>query len=362
MKNLKSVLQRLQDVGLKVKLEKCQFFKPEVEYFGHIISKQRLSPSPNKVDAIVNAPAPCNVKELQSYLGLLNFYRRFLPNNSSTLRPLHLLLMAGKKWSWGKEEKQAFAESKKLMTTAPILVHYDSKKDLLLTCDASPYGVGAVLAHIGSDGVERPVAFASRRLLPAEQNYSQVDREALALVFGVSKFHQYLWGRPFTAVTDHKPLLGLLNSDRGVPCQASPRVTRWALTLSSYQFKLTYKPGRMVGHADGLSRLPLPTNERPDSTPADVFMLDRAYPDALSATAIARMTTRDPVISQVVHAVLTGTPLPVGGDYVPFAARYNELSLHEGCLLWGSRVVVPKLMQAQVLQLLHAGHPGIEKN
>ncbi|CAN7990671.1 unnamed protein product [Ixodes hexagonus] len=117
----------------------------------------------------------------------------------------------------------------------------------------------------------------------------------------------------------------------------------------------------MVGHADGLSRLPLSTSDVPDSTPADVFMLESAYPDALSPAAVARMTRRDSLLSQVVHAVLTGTPLPVGGDYIPFAARYNKLSLHEGCLLWGSRVVVPKLLQTQVLQLLHAGHPGVEK-
>lgn len=361
LKNLKSVLRRLQDADLKVKLEKCEFFAPEVDYLGHVINNQGLTPNPKKVDAINNAPAPRNAKELQSYLGLINFYRRFLPNLSSTLRPLHLLLTEGKRWTWQKEQEQAFCESKRLLTSAPVLVHYDSKKELLLSCDASPYGVGAVLAHIESDGRERPVAFASRRLLPAEQNYSQVDREALALVFGVSKFHQYLWGRPFTAVTDHKPLLGLLNSDRGVPSQASPRVTRWALTLSCYQFKLIYRPGRLLGNADGLSRLPLPTNSVPDSTPADVFMLERSYPDVLSPAAVARMTRRDPLLSQVVQAVLAGAPLPAGGDWVPFSARCNELSLHEGCLLWGSRVVVPTLLQPQVLQLLHAGHPGVEK-
>lgn len=270
--------------------------------------------------------------------------------------------MEDKRWTWQKEKQQAFCESKRLLTRAPVLVHYDSKKELLLSCDASPYGVGTVLAHIESDGRERPVAFASRHLLPAEQNYSQVDREALALVFGVTKFHQYLWRRLFTAVTDHKPLLGLLNSNQCVPSQASPRVTRsrWALTLSCYQFKLIYRPGRLLGNADGLSRLPLPTNSAPDSTPADVYMLEQSYPDVLSPATVARMTRRD-LLSQVVQAVLTGTPFPAGEDWGPFSASDNELSLHEGCLLWGSRVVVPTLLQPQVLQLLHAGHPGVKK-
>ncbi|KAM7293653.1 uncharacterized protein ISCGN_023255 [Ixodes scapularis] len=134
------------------------------------------------------------------------------------------------------------------------------------------------------DGQERPVAFASRRLHAAEQRYSQLDKEGLALLFGVQRFHQYLWGRQFEAVTDHKPLLGLLGPDKAVPVQASPRVVRWALTLAAYRYKLVYRPGKDLGPADALSRLPLPEVPAAVPEPADVFLLERAYPGVLTRT------------------------------------------------------------------------------
>lgn len=119
----------------------------------------------------------------------------------------------------------------------------------------------------------------------------------------------------------------------------------------------------MLGHADGPSRLPLPVSSEaiPEYTPADLFMLEGVYPDLLFPTVIARMTRRDPVLAQVAHAVHSGNPLPAGGKWTPFASRFKELSLHEGCALWGARVIIPKALQSQVLQILHTGHPGVEE-
>ena len=288
--NPRCVLTRLRDVGLKLKFEKCFFLVPQVEYLGHVISKDGLSPGLGKVAAILHAPDPRDVKELQSYLGLINFYRRFLPNLSGLLRPLHLLLTDGKKWEWKKDQEEAFNASKHLVASAPVLVHFDPEKPVCLSCDASPYGIGAVLAHREADGQERPIAFASRSLSRAEQNYSQLDKEALALVFGVERFHQYLWGTPFQAYTDHKPLLGLLSPDKPIPVQASPRLVRWALKLSAYKYQLSYKPGKDLGHADALSRLPLPEGRIEESVPANIFMLEQAYPSLLSPTVVAQAT------------------------------------------------------------------------
>lgn len=357
LQNLHNVLARLQDAGLKLKLEKCVFLAPSVEYLGHVISQAGLSPAPRKVDAVLKAPKPHNKKELQSYLGLINFYRSFLPNLSAHLQPLHLLLRDGQQWTWKKEQEVAFQRSKELITKAPVLVHFDPDKPVVLTVDASPYGVGAVLAHRDKDGQERPVSFASRRLLAAEQRYSQLDKEGLALMFGVERFHQYLWGREFEAITDHKPLLGLLGPDKAVPVQASPRVVRWALRLAAYNYRLVYRPGKDLGPADALSRLPLPEVPAAAPEPAELFMLEHAYPEVLSRSAVSQATSRDPVLSQVVKAVSRGEEL-VQQAYSHKAA---ELSLQQGCLLWGSRVVIPQSLRSRVLQLLHAGHPGVEK-
>lgn len=338
-------------------MEKCIFLAPSVEYLGHVISLAGLAPAPHKVEAVLKGPKPQNKKELQSYLGLINFYRTFLPNLSSHLQPLHLLLRDGQQWAWRKEQDLAFQRSKELITKAPVLVHVDPAKPVILTVDASPYGVGAALAHREKNGQERPISFVSRRLYAAEQRYSQLDKEGLALMFRVERFHQYLWGRRFEAVMDHKPLLGLLGPDKAVPVQASPGVVRWALKLAAYSYQLVYRSGKDLAPTDALSRLPLPEVPAAVPEPAEVFMLEHAYPEVLSRSAVSQATSRDLVLSQVVKAVSRGEELAER----TYSHKPAELSLQQGCLLWGSRVVIPQSLRSTVLQLLHAGHPGVEK-
>ena len=162
---------------------------------------------------------------------MLSYYSRFLLNLTDTLFPLYRLLKRDTKW---KEE--AFTESKKLLISSEILTHFDPKLDLVLSCDASAYGIGAVLAHKLSDGMEKPFGYVSRTLTESEKNYSQLEKEALACIYGVTKFHSYLFGHPFTLLTDHLPLKSLFNKYHAVPVQASARIQRWALILSSYEY------------------------------------------------------------------------------------------------------------------------------
>ena len=174
--NLSAVLQKLAAAGMKLRPDKCFFMLQEVIYLGHKISEKGLQPTQEKVRAIVEAPSPRNVSQLKSFLGMLNYYGKFLPNLSTCLAPLYSLLQKRAYWSWGAEQNKAFQESKSMLTSSCILTHYDPTKPLILACDASPYGVGAVLSHkLGED--ERPIAFASRSMAPAEKNYSQIDKE-----------------------------------------------------------------------------------------------------------------------------------------------------------------------------------------
>ena len=152
--------------------------------------------------------------------------------------------------------------AKKQLIKTPVLVHYDPTKQISLSTDASLYGVGAVLSHVMQDGSEMPIAYASRTLNVVEKRYSQLDKEVAAIMFGVKRFHQYLYGRKFSIVSDRNPLQYLLNKTKAVPAMASARLQRWALTLSAYQCT-SYRPGEKTANSDGLSRLPLPeTPER----------------------------------------------------------------------------------------------------
>ena len=161
--------------------------KPVLECLGHSVDAEGFDPVEAKVKAIQEAPAPKNPTELTSFLCMLNFYGKFIPNLSSILEPLNSLLKNYVVWKWEVEQQEAFDKAKDQLQSSDVLEHYDPEKELVVSCDASPYVVGAVLAHVMEDGSEKPVAYASRTLSTAERNYSHLDKEALAVDFSVKK-------------------------------------------------------------------------------------------------------------------------------------------------------------------------------
>lgn len=204
LQTLDAVLRKLSTAGVHAQ-EKCIFMAPSVAYLGHVIDANGLHPLPDKVRAIQEVLTPKHVSELRSYLGFLTYYSRFLPNLSTKLAPLNKLLSPKFKWKWKPEQERTFQESKKLLISSQLLVHFDPNLPITLACDASNYGIGAVLAHTLPNGSEKPIAYASRTLNSAEKNYSQLEKEGLACVFSVKKFYNYLFGHKFELVTDHKP-------------------------------------------------------------------------------------------------------------------------------------------------------------
>uniref|UniRef100_A0A3B3RQE8 ribonuclease H n=1 Tax=Paramormyrops kingsleyae TaxID=1676925 RepID=A0A3B3RQE8_9TELE len=297
---LRAVLKCFAEAGLRLKKEKSIFAATQVEFLGFHVDKDGIKPTCEKVDAIQKAPSPRNKTELQAFLGLLNFYSCFLPNKATVLEPLHRLLDQSVPWRWDAKHEMAYAQAKQLLQTDKVLAHYDEKKPLAVVCDASPYVLGASLFHLERDGQEKPICFASRTMTTTERNYAQVDKEALAVVFAIRKFHQYLAGRHFVIFTDHKPLLGLLHHSKPMPVILSPRMLRWSLIMGAYDYELCYRPGKQMGNADALSRLPLPA---PDAAtpPLEVLLLEMVPDAPMHAEKIASCTLKDPVMSRVLH-------------------------------------------------------------
>ncbi|MEO0454888.1 MAG: ribonuclease H family protein, partial [Verrucomicrobiota bacterium] len=308
MSNLEEVLKRLDDAGLRLNREKCTFMSSNVEYLGHRIDAEGLHPTKRKLEAIMKAPVPTDVSQLKAYLGLINYYGRFMRNLSSELAPLHELLQKQVEFHWSDRQQKAFEKSKRMIESSQLLVFYDPDKPLVLTTDASSYGLGAVLSHT-IDGIERSIYCVSRTLSPSEKNYSQLEKESLSVVFGVKRFHQFLYGRHFSIRNDHRPLEGLLSEKKGIPVMASGRIRRWALTLSAYDYEFRYKAGTSIPCADALSRLPIPSSNLSSEVPVveNVHSFEfLSGSEPLNAREIESKTQSDPVLAKTMGYVRTG--------------------------------------------------------
>ena len=359
---LEEVLKRLAAAGLRLKRDKCIFMAQSVVYLGHKIDAEGLHPVPDKVRAVQEAPEPRNVSELKSYIGLLSYYSKILPNLSTVLAPLYQLLRKDQPWMWKQPQVRAFKESKDLLLSSQVLVHFDPNLEICLACDASDYGIGAVLSHRMSNGSEEPIGFVSRTLSEAEKKYSQIEKEALACVVGVQMFRSYLWGHHFILQTDHKPLLTLFNENKLIPQQAAGRIQRWAWILASYEYTITWRNTTEHANADAMSRLPLPEIPANTTTPAElVLLIENLNSAPITANQIAVWTRRDRLLSRVFRYVQHGWPIQSDDALKPYWSRKLELSTEAGCLVWCGRVVVPPQGRESVVTELHAGHPGVSR-
>ena len=304
-------------------------------------------------------------RRVEVVLGPVKLLREIHSQFSISPGSLYQLLRKDVGWKWGEAEEDAFQRSKKELLSSQVLVHYGPRRELLLACDASPYGVGAVLSQRMEDVTEHPVAFASRSLSPAEKGYSQLDRGGLAIIFGVKRFSQYLYGRSFTIQTDHQPLMGLFSTSRSIPTMASARIHHWALILACYQYRIVYRAGKTNANADGLSRLPLPgfPVSPTCSTPSEVnLLLEHLDCSSLTSAQIREWTGRDPVLAVVRRFALQGWADEIKDERIrPFANRRQEISTEGGCLLWSSRIIVPERARKKLMEELHADHPGIAR-
>lgn len=247
---LNHIFTRLREAGLSLQPDKCNFFKRELTYLGHIISDEGVKPNPEKLKAVEEYPVPKNVKQIKQFLGLVGYYRRFIKNFSELAQPFISLLRKNIPFKWESRQQINFERLKQSLLNQPILQYPDFDKEFLLTTDASDEGIGAILSQ-GQVGNDLPVAYASRTLNKAERNYDTTEKELLAIVWAIKHFRPYLYGKQFKIITDHKPLVWLFNVK-----DPSSRLMRWRLKLEEYNYQILYKEGKQNTNADALSRNP----------------------------------------------------------------------------------------------------------
>uniref|UniRef100_A0A914W055 RNA-directed DNA polymerase n=1 Tax=Plectus sambesii TaxID=2011161 RepID=A0A914W055_9BILA len=370
---LRQVLKRISKFGFQLKKEKCCWAKPSIEYLGFIYNAKGVHSNPKKMQAISQMPPPKNVSQLRSFLGMVNHYSKFMPHLSLRLSPLHQLLKKGEddkfvKFEWTSACQSAFKGVKNDLVSPLMLTHYDPQLPIILAADASSTGIGAIIAQQTPNG-DLPIAHASKTLTEAESRYPQIEKEALALLFGVKKFHQYLWGRHFTLQTDHQPLVKIFGSKKGLPTMAANCLQNYAITLMAYSFDIEYVNTKKFGQADGLSRLLVGTDvdfnkSRKDQDNSLLQLFTKTLTKSpVHAAIIAKATANDTTLKKVMRLHRKGWPnkLSSGFDHaalMPYFRICYQLSIMNNSLLWGLRLIIPESLQPQVLKQLHKTHPG----
>jgi len=310
VKLLDQVMTRLENYGLRLNEQKCMFFRESVEYLDMVIDQNGIAPISSKIEKVVSTPKPKDVTQLRSYVSMLSYYSRYLKNLAQEIAPLTNML-AGKKTQldWSKEAEEAFAKSKNMLKSSGLPIHFDPKLKTRLTCDASRDGIAAILSHIGEDGQDRPVQFSSRALTPTERLYPQIEREALAIVFGLEKFYYYIYGRRFTLVTDNQPLTWISHPNKSLPIMTAEKIKRWALYVSQFDYEIEFKRGQ-DNNADYFSRMPVDPAPMDNINISEIGYVFSVTEEVLPVTAkvIAKYTLSDSTLLGVMRYSRVGWP------------------------------------------------------
>ncbi|XP_028412533.1 uncharacterized protein K02A2.6-like [Dendronephthya gigantea] len=341
---LRSVLDRCQERNLKLNREKCEIQRTQLTYVGHLLTADGLQPDPEKIRAIQQMPEPADKQAVMRFMEIS--------------APLRSLLESKTEWHWGESQKKSFQQLKSLVASTPVLKYYDVNCPVTLSVDASSHGLGAVIMQD-----QQPIAYASRALTSNQQKYAQIEKELLAVVYGCSKFHQYIYGQTVKVETDHKPLEAIFRK----PLHQTPlRLQRMLLQLQRYSLEVTYKPGKEMYLPDTLSRAHL--NEEKESLldeELEVCLLDLELP--ISPEKLKEFqdaTDQDTALQNLKTVILSGWPntrSQVHPDIREFWSYQNELTYMHQLLFRNQKLIVPKVLRGEMLKRIHQAHLGIVK-
>lgn len=367
--NLDRVLARLSESKLKLNRNKTIVGEAEIPFFGHVLSKSGLKIDNEKTRAVREMPTPNDAKAVQRFVGVVNYLSKFLPRLSTEIEPIRKLIHATS-FIWTNEHDQIFNNLKKLVSSAPVLSYFDLQKHTVIQCDSSSTGLGSVLLQEG-----KPVYYASRALTNTEIKYAQIEKECLAILFSCKKFDQYVCGNSrVTIETDHKPLIAVFNREI---CKAPRRLQRMMLELQRYTFKLEYKKGTEIVLADTLSRAYINDSDDNNDLEAvymfedrsesifqqieNINMLDDTEIDDI--VQIREATAVNPEMCKIMEAISVGWKLNKSDEDELIRKHWtyrDQLTIQDGLVFKGEKLMIPKEMIAATIERLHYGHTGRE--
>ena len=351
---LEQVLRRLEAAGLTINRSKSAFGVREVHFMGMLIAESGIAPAEKKVHDICKFATPANVGELRSFLGMVVFMSKFLPSLATIATPLFRRTKKGIEWSWGDCEQQAFEEVKAKLSERQHLVRFQPERETALFVDASPVGVGAILSQKVGEHFA-PVSFASKTLTPVQQRFSQTEREALAIKFGVEKFHSYLYGAPrFQVFTDHKPLVSMFAPNSKPPL----RIEKWIVHLQPYDFQVTYRAG-VDNPADYLSRYGLVASEGVSDGSENFInaVTVATVPKSCTLNELRAASADDQEMQIALKSLRSGRW--TSGGFLLHVRHY--LTEAKGLLYYNRCLVVPQKLRTKLVEIAHEGHQGSTK-
>ena len=364
---LNAALSSIQEAGVTLNADKCLFSQTSISFLGHTIDQNGVSADPSKTAAVLQMDTPTNITELRRFLGMVNQLGKFSPNLAEISQPIRELLSKHRCWTWGPTQETSFQRIKEELAKPSVLTLYDTGARTKISADASAYGLGAVLLQQhGEDW--KPIAFASRSMTDTERRYSQIEKEALALVWACEKFQDYVLGKHIDLETDHKPLVPLMSTTSldSLP----PRVLRFRLRSMRFSYSIQHVAGKYLYTADTLSRAPVSQPDAADEVEDhltecfvnNVLASLPASPDTLHRYRTAQR--EDSTCQQLLTLCREGWPahqrqMPL--NIQQFWPMRGEMTVDDGLLLRGNRIVVPQQLRKETLEKIHSGHQGMRK-
>lgn len=359
-RNLMALRTRCKEKEIVLNDDKTRIKQKEIVFMGHLVSAEGIKPDPGKVQALLTAPTPKDVHEIRRFCGMAQYLAKFVVNISQSLEPLHAMTKKNSVFHWNELCEKAFADTKRKIAEATMLGHYDPNIPLELHVDSSQSGLGCVLLQNN-----HPLEYASRILSDAEQRWAQIEKEMLAVVYGLERFNQYTYGNDVLVVNDHKPLATIVKKPLS---QAPPRLQRLLMRANRYRFQFQWIQGTDLQAADYFSRVhEIHSEEAGAPELKEIQSLETwRRPEGISDSTIVKIkqaTENDQMFQDLIKVIRTGWPQSkacVQPSLMPYFSLRDSLSVCDGLVMRGESIVIPPVLRKELKERLHAAHLGFD--